>query len=132
MKYTFLNSSYAAPFVLVERSSSNVAGYYTLSATSMNLGDLPDAIAKKLPDLLVPAFLLGRLAIDKNYRGKGLGEMLLMDVLYHSLRTEIAATSVLVDAPNHFARSFYEHYQFIASIINSFVLQISQTDCLCR
>lgn len=104
----------AAPFVLLDRTSGNVAGYYTLSATSINLGDLPTAIAKKLPKYpVVPAILLGRLAVDKNYRGKRLGEMLLMDALNRCLRSEIAAMAVVVDALDDSACSFYEHYQFI-------------------
>jgi GNAT superfamily N-acetyltransferase len=104
----------AAPFVLVDRSSGNVVGYYTLSATSINLAELPIEIAQKLPKYpLVPAFLLGRLAVDKNYQGKGLGEMLLMDALYRCLESEIAAMAVVVDAKDDFSRSFYEHYQFI-------------------
>ncbi len=104
----------AAPFVLVDRITGKVAGYYTLSATSINLGELPLEIAKKLPKYpLIPAFLLGRLAVDKNYRGKGLGEMLLMDALYRCLKSEITAMAVVVDALDNSARSFYKHYQFI-------------------
>ena len=104
----------AAPFVLLDRTNGAVAGYYTLSATSINLGDLPTAIAKKLPKYpVVPAILLGRLAVDKNYQGKRLGEILLMDALNRSLRSEIAAMAVVVDALDDSARSFYEHYQFI-------------------
>lgn len=104
----------AAPFVLLDRTNGNVAGYYTLSATSINLGDLPTAISLKLPKYpVVPAILLGRLAVDKNYRGKRLGEMLLMDALNRCLKSEIAAMAVVVDALDDSARSFYEHYQFI-------------------
>ncbi len=104
----------AAPFVLVEKHSGIVAGYYTLSATSINTGELPIEIAKKLPKYpLLPATLLGRLAVDRNYRGKKLGEMLLMDALYRSLQNEIASTSVVVEAKDDLARSFYEHYNFI-------------------
>ena len=106
----------AAPFVLVEIQSGIVAGYYTLSATSINTGELPIEIAKKLPKYpIVPATLLGRLAVDRNYRGRKLGEMLLMDTLYRSLQSEIASIAVVVEAKDEDedARSFYEHYDFI-------------------
>jgi len=104
----------AAPFVLVEKSSGFVAGYYTLSSTSIQIGELPIEITKKLPKYpQLPATLLGRLAVDKNHRQKGLGEMLLMDALYRSLQNEIATIAVVVDAKDDKARSFYEHYQFI-------------------
>ena len=104
----------AAPFVLVEKNSGLVAGYYTLSATRIKLGELPIEITKKLPKYPeLPATLLGRLAVDQNHRQKGLGEMLLMDALYRSLQSEIATIAVVVDAKDDQARSFYEHYQFI-------------------
>lgn len=104
----------AAPFVLIEKSSSIIAGYYTLSATSIKFAELPIEISKKLPKYpLVPATLLGRLAVDKNHRQKGLGERLLMDALYRSLQSKIATIAVVVDAKDDDARSFYEHYDFI-------------------
>ncbi|AUS99425.1 GNAT family N-acetyltransferase [Nostoc sp. CENA543] len=104
----------AAPFVLVEKSSGSIACYYTLSATSIKLGELPLAISKKLPKYpIVPATLLGRLAVNQNHRQKGLGEMLLMDALYRSLNSEIATTAVIVEAKDDDARSFYEHYNFM-------------------
>jgi predicted GNAT family N-acyltransferase len=103
----------AAPFVLVEKSYGNIAGFYTLSSTSIKLEELPIEITKKLPKYpLLPATLLGRLAVDQNHRQKGLGEMLLIDALYRSLQSEIATLAVVVEAKDDQARSFYEHYQF--------------------
>ncbi|GAB4195692.1 MAG: hypothetical protein Fur006_42420 [Coleofasciculaceae cyanobacterium] len=104
----------AAPFVLLDQSSGIVAGYYTLSAIGINTVELPTEVAKKLPKYpIVPATLLGRLAVDKNYQGKKLGEILLMDALHRSLRSEIASMAVVVDAKDERARAFYEHYHFI-------------------
>ncbi len=104
----------AAPFVLIEKSSGVIAGYYTLSATSIKFTELPIEINKKLPKYpVVPATLLGRLAVDQNHRQKRLGEALLMDALYRSLQNEIATIAVVVDAKDDDARSFYEHYDFI-------------------
>ncbi|AFZ26319.1 acetyltransferase [Cylindrospermum stagnale PCC 7417] len=104
----------AAPFVLIEKSSGAIAGYYTLSATSILFDELPPEINKKLPKYSkVPATLLGRLAVDKKYRGKGLGERLLMDALYRSFQSEIASIAVVVDAKDDGAISFYEYYDFV-------------------
>lgn len=104
----------AAPFVLIEQSSSTVIGYYTLSSTSIIFSELPTEITKKLPKYPnVPATLLGRLAVDNKYRGKGLGEMLLMDALYRSFQSEIATVAVVVDAKDNQARLFYQHFDFI-------------------
>lgn len=104
----------AAPFVLIEEPSGMIAGYYTLAATAIQLRDLPPAIASKLPKYpLVPATLLGRLAIDERYRG--LGERLLLDALYRSWRlsSEIASVAIVVDAKDDRAQAFYLRYEFL-------------------
>jgi hypothetical protein len=60
----------AAPFVLVLPDGA-IAGYYTLSSTSVQLAELPEQPVRKLPRYpLVPATLLGRLAVDRWIGGK--------------------------------------------------------------
>jgi GNAT superfamily N-acetyltransferase len=105
----------AAAFVLTEPPSSAVLGFYTLAATSLLLRDLPAATAKRLPKYPhVPATLLGRLAVDQRARGRGYGELLLLDALARSLAASatIGAAAVLVDAKDDAARRFYERYGF--------------------
>ena len=107
----------ATTFVMVESQTSAVIGYYTLSATSILLADLPGETARKLPKYPnVPATLLGRLAIDSRYQARGYGELLIIDALRRALQatTEVASYAVVVDAINEGARSFYEHYEFRA------------------
>jgi len=60
-----------------------------------------------------PAALIGRLAVDKDYQGRGLGGDLLIDALSRSYNrsSEIGSFSVVVDA-NDEARGFYLHYGF--------------------
>jgi GNAT superfamily N-acetyltransferase len=103
----------AAPFVLVLHDGS-IGGYYTLSATAVKLGELPVDIARRLPRYpLVPATMLGRLAVDLRYRGKGHGRFLLADALHRALRSEIASFAVVVDAKDEAARRFYERESFL-------------------
>ncbi|MCK5275964.1 MAG: GNAT family N-acetyltransferase [Alphaproteobacteria bacterium] len=105
----------AAPFMLIEAGGEAVCGYYTLSQMAVEIEDLPEDIAKKLPKYpMAPVTLLGRLAVDVRFRGQGLGEYLLMDALRRSwtLSREIAAMAVLVDAKDEAAASFYESYDF--------------------
>lgn len=107
---------YATTFVLVERRGRIVLGYYTLSSFGINLKELPEEIVKKLPRYpIVPATLLGRLAVDKNYRGKGLGELLLMDALHRALEQadEIGSAAVVVEAKDEEAIRFYKGYEFL-------------------
>lgn len=104
----------AAPFILVT-PVNKVIGYYTLSAFSIELADLPQAQAHKLPKYpVVPATLLGRLATDQNYRRLGLGEHLLMDTLHIAFiaTSQIASYAVIVDAKDDSAKAFYKKYDF--------------------
>jgi len=106
----------AAPFVLCEDESNVVLGYYTLSALSLDVGDWPEDVVRKLPRYpFVPATLLGRLALDERQRGKGLGEYLLMHALHRALVTsrEVASFAVIVDAKDGRALSFYSRYEFL-------------------
>ena len=107
----------AATFVAVERGRAVVIGYYSLSATGVPLRDLPPQTAARFPRYpLLPATLLGRLAVDRTYQGRRLGEFLLVDALRRSLEQsgEIGSIAVIVDAIDDRARTFYEHFQFIA------------------
>lgn len=103
----------AAPFVLVLLDGT-IAGYYTLSATSVQLGELPAQTVRKLPRYpLVPATLLGRLAVDRRHQGKGYGRFLLGDALHRAARSEIASFAMIVDAKDESARRFYERESFL-------------------
>ena len=103
----------AAPFVLL-LPDGTIAGYYTLSATSIQLGELPAPTVRKLPRYpLVPATLLGRLAVDQSYRGRGYGRFLLAAALFRAVRSEIASFAVIVEAKDETARRFYERESFL-------------------
>jgi len=105
----------AAVFVATA-DGKTIAGFYALSAHMLNLGELPEEIAKKLPRYPnVPATLLGRLAVSKDWRGRGLGEFLLMAALRQALAgtKHVASAAVVVDAKDAAARQFYEHYDFL-------------------
>ncbi len=107
----------AMPFVLVsERGNTSILGYYTLSSYGVDIGELPVGVAKKLPRYpLVPATLLGRLAVDRRFQGQGIGEFLLLDALHRALTqsAEIAAAAVVVDAIDARAAKFYNHFGFV-------------------
>ena len=75
---------------------------------------MPEIYIKKLPSYpYLPAILIGRFAIDKKYQRLGYGEFLLMDALNRSLKSEIAAFAILVEAKNVKAINFYKKYGFI-------------------
>lgn len=105
-----------ACFILPENEVT-VKGYYTLSNTSVNRDFLPESIIKKLPPSYkqLPATLLGRLAVDVNYKGQALGSNLLMDALKRSYHNslQIASMAIIVDPLDDDAVAFYNHFGFI-------------------
>lgn len=103
----------AAPFVLILPDGA-IGGYYMLSSTAIRLTELPIEITKRLPRYpLIPATLLGRLAVDQRLQGRGYGRFLLADALHRAVRSEIASFAVIVDAKDAAARRFYERESFL-------------------
>jgi ribosomal protein S18 acetylase RimI-like enzyme len=100
-------------FVVVETASGQVAAYYTLSAASIPLVDLPANEAKRLPRYAaLPAVRIGRLAVDLRYQRRGLGELMLMNAVHRTLQDSAAAFALLVDAKDDRAAAFYRRYGF--------------------
>jgi len=88
--------------------------FYTLSATSIQLTELPAELTKKLPRYpRLPATLLGHLAPDLSARGFGLGRILLVDAITRAVRSEIASFAFLLETTVEAAPSFYEREEFI-------------------
>jgi ribosomal protein S18 acetylase RimI-like enzyme len=104
----------AACYVAVEAESGKIAGYYTLAAGGIELADLPQDLARRLPRYpSVPVARLGRLAVDVGYRGRKLGMALLADAGKRTLRAELAAFALVVDAKDEGAESFYRRHGFM-------------------
>jgi GNAT superfamily N-acetyltransferase len=102
----------ASCFVAVG-TEGDVAGYYTLAATAIALTALPEAKAKRLPRYpVIPAVLLGRLAVSSEHQGKRLGAALVADAILRSTRSDVVGHAMIVDAKDEAAGKFYEHLEF--------------------
>jgi GNAT superfamily N-acetyltransferase len=104
----------AAAFVL-SRDGAAVAGFYTPSSLSLLGVVLPAQQAKKLPSRNpIGVTLLGRMGVEQSLKGRGLGELLLMDALHRAWQAsrEVASWAVVVDAKAG-AREFYLKYDFL-------------------
>jgi predicted GNAT family N-acyltransferase len=104
-------------FVLTESAApESILGYYTLCATALSHGEVPEAAKRYLPRYpLVSATLIGRLAIAKQRQAEGLGAILLTDALrraYVSAAT-VGSSMIVVDALDERAAEFYEAHGFI-------------------
>jgi ribosomal protein S18 acetylase RimI-like enzyme len=107
----------AAVFVLVEEPGSpELLGFYTLSSTAIDVGQLPPEFLKKMPRYQqLPATLIGRLARRADRNAEGLGEKLLVNALRRAVETSatIGSVAVVVDAKGERARRWYEGYGFV-------------------
>jgi len=100
-------------FVAVEATTSTIAAWYSISAASIPLVDLPPDETKRLPRYpTVPAVRIGRLAVDQSFQGRGLGAALLADAATRTLKADAAAFTLLVDAKNDRAVAFYQRFGF--------------------
>jgi ribosomal protein S18 acetylase RimI-like enzyme len=105
--------SYAACYVLVERDTGKIAGFYTLSAHSVPLNEVAPELAKKLPRYpSVPAVLIGWMGRDMAFRGAGVGTMLLYDAINRVAKATVGAHAICADAIDDAAGAFYQDHQF--------------------
>ncbi len=91
-----------------------IVGFYTLASTSLNLKELPPEHQKRLPRYpRVPAVLMGRLAIDREFKDIGLGRALVADALTKTIESTAGNFALVVDAKDEDAKDFYLHLDFI-------------------
>jgi len=125
-----VRSGVAAVFVFSSDDGA-VVGFYSLSACTLNLSDIAPDLAKKLPRYpVVPATLLGRLAVDQNMRGRGVCQALLMDSFKRAYSTvaSVASWAMIVDAKDDEARRFYEHFDFLRLLNQSSRLYLPMSE----
>jgi GNAT superfamily N-acetyltransferase len=103
----------ASCFVAVDGGGA-VMGFYTLAAAGVAPSGLPEEIARRLPRYpSVPAYRVGRLAVDRRARGLKLGAALLADAFLRAGRAEAAGYALVVDAKDEHAAAFYRHHGFL-------------------
>lgn len=107
----------SACFVICDTNTGSIQGYYTLSNSSIPLETIPGNIREKLPMSYssIPTTLLGRLAIDKTYQGRGFGKLILIDALKRCYTTSkvLGSFAVIVDPIDQDAINFYDKYGFV-------------------
>lgn len=104
-------------YVLVDPDAPTVVlGYYTLSAAQVDAAQISEKERRKMPRYPIPCFRMGRFAVRQDSQGQGLGKRLLGCAVDRCLqaRKEVAAYALIVDAKDDNAKSFYEHFGFVA------------------
>jgi GNAT superfamily N-acetyltransferase len=106
--------------------TDHIYGYYALTLAELESRHLPEAWRKKLPRR-IPGVRLGRLAVHKQYHGKGLGELLLIDAITRARRiyTKAGGIGLFVDAIDEQAAGYYLRFGFEAAPDNPLMLFLS-------
>ena len=105
-------------FVSVDKKDRRVTGYYSLVASSIKDSAITAGVGYRLRKLshnpFKPVILLGRLAVDYRYSGKGLGSELLLDAFkrFYLVAKQIGCIGMIVDSKDG-AKSFYEKNHFL-------------------
>lgn len=93
----------------------DVTGYMTISTAQITISSLPDEVRRGLPAYPVPAFRIGKLAVDKRFQHVGVGSWLLGKALEKAVEVSrhVGLYTVVVDAIDERAKEFYLKYGFI-------------------
>src|SRR3974377_1057398 len=102
------NQESGASRTYVVCAGKRVVGYYALAVGALAHAAAPGRVKRNMPDP-IPVMVLGRLAIDRNYQGRGVGPALLRDAVLRTLQAgEIAGIrAILVHAISPRAKRFY-------------------------
>jgi GNAT superfamily N-acetyltransferase len=120
------NQRTGASRTYIVAAAGQVAGYYCLASGALALGEAPGGLRRNMPDP-VPMAVLGRLAVDRSWQGRGLGVALLRDAVE---RTQAASAilgirGLLVHALTPAAAAFYARHGFVASPTHPSTLVLS-------
>ena len=114
---------------VVSAGGQTVVAYYALANGAIALHAATGRTRRNMPDP-IPVMVLGRLAVDKAYQGRGLGRGLLRDALLRTIQAaEIGGIrAMLVHAISEEAKRFYERSGFAVSPLDPMTLMITVAD----
>lgn len=106
---------------IIVAAGNRVVAYYCLAAGSIARTELPSAkLRRNVPDQ-VPVVVIGRLAVDLKFQGKGFGRGLLKDAILRALTASesLGIRAIVVHAVDDKAAAFYKKFGFINSPTNA-------------
>jgi GNAT superfamily N-acetyltransferase len=123
------NESSGASRAYVITVDGRVIGYYALATGAIAQHEATGKVRRTMPDP-IPVMVLGRLAVDRQYQGRGLGSALLRDALLRTLNAASIAgiRAVLLHAISDEAKRFYERAGFSPSPVDPMTLMITIAD----
>ena len=109
-----LNEAKGGARTYVVCDGDRVIAFYSLAASSVERRRVSSRVGRNMPES-IPVILLGQLAVDVNYQGRGLGSDLLIDAGKRALAAAdvVGARAIVVQAFNEEAKTFYEQFGFL-------------------
>jgi len=103
-----------------------VVGYYALASGAVNAAAAPGRFRRNMPEP-IPVAVLGRLAVDQGYQGRGIGRALFRDAALRVMQAAevIGIRGMLVHAISDAAKAFYLALGFSASPIEPMTLMVT-------
>lgn len=110
-------------------SGQVVIAYYCLANGALAQTNATGKVRRNMPDP-IPVIIIGRLAVDCHWQGKGIGRALLRDAILRTLQAaEIAGIrAILVHAISEEAKQFYERCGFTVSPVDPMTLMVTVND----
>jgi GNAT superfamily N-acetyltransferase len=115
LRHRALKSEGATARTYVVCAGDLVVGDYCLATGSVARASTPRALRRHGTPDPVPVMVLGRLAVDTRYQGKGIGAGMLRDAMYRALQVSrsVGCAAILVHALDQPAVDFYARYGFV-------------------
>ena len=108
-----MQSRIANAWVLRDRETDIIVGFYTLSTASTDFDSVPEQFTGGLPRYPVPVVLLGRMGVDRRYERQGFGKRLVIDALLRVYWQDVMAVYAMIVDPKEGVRDFYIKFGFI-------------------
>lgn len=123
------NQASGASRTFVVCGAGRVVAYYALASGAVKHPEAPGRLRRNMPDP-IPIAVLGRLAIDRDYQGRGIGRALVRDASLRLLNAAeiLGIRGVLVHAISQDARAFYEAVGFLPSPSDPMMLMVGLRD----
>ncbi len=116
-KYALANHINRVSTCILVMVETSLVGFFCWSSSAVDKASIAPQDAKGLPRYPLPALKIGRLAVDHNYTGKGIGGFILKHIIEkaieYSTKDEYPAFSfLLVDAKSEKSKQWYIRYGF--------------------
>lgn len=123
------NQANGASRTFVACEEQRVVAYYALASSAVAIDETSGRFRRNMPDP-IPVVVLGRLAVDQNFQGKGFGRALVRDAGYRVIQAAdtIGIRGLIVHAISSEAKTFYEKIGFEPSPLDPMMLMITLID----